>query len=186
MKAEKRGVGVSLNDLWEDSQFGRNARLEIVRWFPSSAWLARPPPSVLREEVELSRRQALLGMAGVAGVALPGVGCAVVAQALPLIFQALEAARKVYEISQASGGSAFFSNGSQSREKSQLLTSLLSGSPKESETQDEMEFLVDVPGRESDYAYAFEGLVSDVFGDHFFSGLAAGTTVLSEIFSYVS
>lgn len=181
-----RGVGIELGGLLESSRFGQNARRELIRWFPSSPWietLDRSPH--LREQILAGRRDILKAV--IAGSALPVAGCSALANALPLIFEAINAAQKVYTTLEGSGGTALFTNNSQSRERSQLLTSLFQGKGEDDGSlQDEEEFLVAVPGNEQDYTFSFEGLISELTGDHFFSGTAVGETLLSEIFSYVS
>lgn len=180
-----RGVGIELGGLLESSRFGQNARRELIRWFPSSPWIQtvdRNP--FLREQILDGRRDVLKAL--IAGAALPVTGCSALTTALPLIFEAIGAAQKLYAQFEASGGTALFTNNSQSRERSQLLTGLLQGkNESNATTQDEAEFLVSVPGGETDYTYPFEGLVSGLTGDHFFSGTAAGETLLSEVFEYV-
>lgn len=185
-KREKvRGVGIELGGLLESSRFGQNARRELIRWFPSSPWIRTVDRSpFLREQILGGRRDILKAL--IAGSALPVTGCTALANVLPLIFEAISAAQKVYAQFEASGGTALFTNNSQSREKSQLLTSLFQGkNESDATTEDEAEFLVSVPGGEEDYTYPFEGLVSGLTGDHFFSGTAAGETLLSEVFKYV-
>jgi len=178
-----RGVGIEIRDLLEGSRFGQNARRELIRWFPSSPWVGavdRNP--VLREQILAGRRDLLRLLA--LGTAAPLVAsCAL----LPLIFEAINSAQKVYSIFEAAGGTALFTNNSQSREKAQLLTSLLSGDDEEDGTvEDEQEFLVPVPGGQLDFPYLFDGLVSEVTGNHLISGLALGETKLSEVFDYVA
>lgn len=180
-----RGVGIELGGLLESSRFGQSARRELIRWFPSSPWIRTVDQNpLLREQILDGRRDILKAL--ITGTALPLTSCAVLPNILPLIFEAIGAAQKVYSAFEASGGTALFTNNTQSREKSQLLTSLFKGeTEQDANTQDEEEFLVSVPGGEQDYAYPFEGLVSELTGDHFFSGTAAGETLLSEIFKYV-
>lgn len=181
-----RGVGIELSGLLEGSLFGQNARRELIRWFPSSPWIEKVDRSApLREQILSGRRDILKAL--IAGAAIPVGGCAVLPNILPLIFEAIGAAQKVYSTFQASGGTALFTNNSQSREKSQLLTSLFQGEDeRDGALQDENDFSVSVPGKETDYVFPFDGLISELSGDHFFSGTAVGETLLSEIFKYVA
>lgn len=181
-KRQVRGVGISLTELSEESVFGKNARAEIARWFPHSAWVTKIPTLVHQRELpNAERRRILLALAGGTGLVLPQLGCG----AVGLIFEALQVASQIYKVAQKSGGDAIFTNATQSREKSQLLTSLNLGNPDSYEAQDAEEFLVDVPAQQMDWLYAFDGLVSEATGEHFMSGTAAGTTLLTDIFSYV-
>lgn len=184
-----RGVGIAVSELCEESNFAARARRELMKWFPSSTWVAqfdgRPD---LREGYLESRRRFLLGAAGL--VCVPVVGCSAVSAALPIVLQLVEAAAQVFSVGGQSGGTAFFGNGSQSRERSQLLTQLIWGSTTaaygdEQNYRDEQEFLVDVPSAVSDWSYPFEGLVSSDAGGHFIAGTAAGSTLFTDIFSYV-
>jgi|GEM_PF-2720982 len=193
-KNQVRSAGISMRELLESSRFGSNAREEFLRWFPSSPWI-RPlhQDDALRERV-LSRRAWLGGMtssaAGVAlgtGLVLPNSGCSVLASALPLIFEAIQAAQQIYTAASDVGGSALFTNSSQSRESAQLLTELMKGSdPGSGDLQDEAEHEVKVPGKDDGFLYAFDGLVSGLTGDHFLSGTAVGTNHISDIFDYGS
>lgn len=183
-----------MSELLESSRFGRNARRELIRWFPSSAWVKALDRDDERREHVLSRRLWLEGMAGSAaglalggGLVVPTTGCSAITAALPLIFEAIQAAETIYQVASGAGGSALFTNSSQSRETAQLLTQLLKGSdPKRGDLQDEGEHEVKVPGNDDGYLYAFDGLISSLTGEHFLSGTAVGTTNVSDLFEFVS
>lgn len=189
----RHSTGIALVELAETSSFGSNARRELIRWFPSSPWIRtleeRPDLRArVHEQLDQKRRRFLLGASAVA--LSPVLGCSALSSALPFVFKLLEAAAKTFVSGKNSGGSAFFDNGSQSRESAQLLTRLVEGIDSSAydnsdNYRDEADFLVNVPAKASDYAYLFEGLVSDTVGDYFLSGTAAGETLFSEIFKYV-
>lgn len=191
--AARRSTGIALSELAETSAFGSNARRELLRWFPSSQWVrSLEEEPALREALEerlLQKRRGFL-LASSALALTPVLGCSALSSALPFVFKLLEAASKSFVAGKGSGGSAFFDNGSQSRESAQLLTRLVEGAESTAyddsdNYRDEAEFLVNVPATVSDYAYLFEGLVSDAVGDYFLAGTAAGETLFSEIFKYV-
>jgi hypothetical protein len=173
-----RGVGIELGGLLESSRYGRNARSEFIRWFPSSPWVGvvdRDPR--LREQILEGRRDLLQLL--LVGSAIPLLSsCAL----LPLIFDAINVAQKAYSVFEAAGGTALFSNNSQSREKAQLITTLFAGDSDEGSVEDELDFSVAVPSGEQNYVYGYEGLASEGAGDHVISGLALGETLLTEVF----
>lgn len=175
-------MGIELGGLLESSRFGQTTRRELIRWFPSSPWIGvvdRDP--LLREQILDGRRDLLKLL--LAGSAVPLMtSCAL----LPLIFEAIRVAQQAYTVFEAAGGTALFSNSSQSREGAQLITRLFRGRDAEDGTvEDEAEFSVAVPAGQQNYIFPFEGLVSEVAGNHFVSGLAVGETRLSEVFEYV-
>jgi hypothetical protein len=183
-----RPKSIELKELSEPSRFGQNARRELIRWFPSSSWIARIDANPeLCEQVHSGRREALLSIGVLtAAAAMPTMGC----QALGVIFQLIDVAAKVVDIGAASGGSATFSNGSPSRESAQLITQLVHGSSENayddnSNLQDERELLADVPGNSENWIKLFDGLISEVGGDHFMAGISTGVTLFSKLFSYV-
>jgi hypothetical protein len=186
--ANRRGVGVLLSDLTEESKFGASVRREIIRWFPRSRWVAdldaRPE---MRQLAVLDRRRFLIGIGllPVAAVPLivPVTGCG--AAASGLLFEAVQMAATYFTSGSASSGNALFSNGSPSREAFQMLTSLFSGAPTGKKTkQDENQFDVNVPANADNYMHFFGDLVSSLTGDHFVSGKAIGDTKNSEVFQY--
>jgi hypothetical protein len=193
-RSRSRGVGIAVHELAEPTQFGTNARRELMRWFPSSPWVrVLEQRGDVRELIVEERRRFLLGTcAALAGPVLGSqvLACQALASALPLVFQLLEAAAKVFAAGDSSGGTAFFGNDSQSRERAQLITRLVQGVTTDayddpSNYRDDADFLVDVPAKVDDFAYLFDGLVSGELGDHFLAGTSTGETLFSQIFRYV-
>lgn len=172
-------MGIELEGLLESSRYGQNARRELMQWFPSSGWVRVVDADPRLREQILHGRRDLFKMLLV-GTAAPLVAnCAL----LPLIFDAINVAQKAYSVFEAAGGTALFSNNSQSREKAQLITSLIAGqSEEDGSVVDELDFSVAVPSGEQNYVYSYDGLVSEDAGDHVISGLALGETLLTEVF----
>jgi hypothetical protein len=175
-----------MGDLAEETLAGRNLRREMSRWFPSSTWAREFEHPLVRAGVREKRRDFLFKLTASAGLFVPGISACSGAEAAAIagvVFQAIKVAKSKYSAGSEAGGSAFFDSDSQSREKAQLGTQLMLAHTNE--VQDEHEELVQVPPKKDNWAYAFEGLVSQLTGDHQISGIAAGVELLTEVFAFI-
>jgi hypothetical protein len=186
-----RGIGISVPDLTEESTFGRSTRRELIRWYPGLTWLQRVDASpALRELARMDRRQFLLALGfPIAAVAVGGTAAcgAGTLEALELLFKAFEIGEKLFSKGSSSNGAAVFDNKSPSREKFELISSLVKGTTEDGgSVQDKRNEDVDVPSGDAGigYMHLVDSLVSNVTGDHFFSGLAIGQRKDSKTFQY--
>jgi len=178
-----RTLSFPLADLADERRSGINLRREVARWFPSARWAVPLERAALRESVRADRRAFLATLGAGAGGIVFAPACGEDAGSIGVLFQAIEVAATAYAAGTGSGGTAMFSNGSQSRERAALLTALmLAGS---SEVQDEAESLVDVPAKEEEYMFTYEGLISSILGEHVISGTSVGITLLTGVFRFL-
>lgn len=186
-----RGIGISVPDLTEESKFGSSTRRELIRWYPSLKWIERVDASpALRELAKMDRRQFLVSLGfpiaavAVCGTAACGAGTL---EALELLFKAFQIGEMLFSKGSPSNGTAVFDNKSQSREAFELVSSLVSGTSTDGGgIQDKKSEDVEVPSGDAGlgFMHLVDGLVSDVTGDHFFSGLAIGQRKDSNTFQY--
>jgi len=176
----RRGEGITLAELTEESRFGSGARKDIIKAFPGATWVKRLDANPQARELYVIDRRRFLWTMGLSLVA-PAACSEALAQ---LLFIAVEMAAKYY-LGSSADGSAIFSSDSPSREVFQLLTKLVKGSPdSEGTLQDEGEYNVDVPAKEKDFAYFFKGMLSEEAGGHYVQGLAKGEKKNSDVFQY--
>jgi hypothetical protein len=186
-----RGIGITLANLTEESKFGQSTRRELIRWYPGCEWIERVDASpALRELAKMDRRRFLVTLgfpiatAAICGTAACGAGSL---QALELLFQAFQIGAKLFSKGGSSNGTAVFDNNSQSREAFELISSLVSGTSKSGgSVQDKKSEDVEVPAGDDGqgYLHLVDGLVSNITGNHFFSGLAIGQRKDSDTFKY--
>jgi hypothetical protein len=180
----KRSIGFALDDVAEETRAAGNLRRELRRWFPSSDWVALLECPRVREAARLDRRAFIWSIAAGGTLLVPTLGCsAEVEKGAGVVFEAIKVAAAQYVSGGESGGSAFYSSDSPSRENAALQTQLLQISSNE--VQDENEEMVPVPAKTEGWAYAYEGLISALTGDHRISGTSVGITLLTQVFAFL-